>query len=129
MADIDRQSLRHSVEVVGEPWRESAYYDDAEAWLHVFWGEGTQFRRLFDQLDLDAVVELACGHGRHAELVAPRAGRLTLIDIFDENLTYCRNRLKVFSNVDYIMGDGFSFKPLPNACATAIFCCGLNPHA
>jgi len=74
-------SLQSSVDVVGAPWRESAYYEDAERWTFLFWEPEHPFRPWFDRLDLRNVLELACGYGRHAERVAPLAGQLTLMDI------------------------------------------------
>jgi hypothetical protein len=57
-------SLLKSVEIIGEHWKDSAYYSDAERWTHLFWNEGTLFRALFDKMDASSyVLELACGDG------------------------------------------------------------------
>lgn len=114
--------LEQEVEVVKAPWRESPYYEHAEMWNHIFWDENTVFRRYFDRLDLNNVIELACGHGRHSERVAPNAGSLTLIDVFEANLDKCRNRLEEkFKNVKYLLGNGYDFGPVDDSSATAIF--------
>ena len=79
-------------------------------------------------LDLRETVELACGHGRHAERVAPLAGRLTLIDIHEENLEACRARLRQFDNVSYLRNEGFDYQPLPAGSTTAIYCYDAMVH-
>jgi SAM-dependent methyltransferase len=120
--------LQSSVDIVGAPWKESAYYGDAERWTFLFWEQAHPFRPWFDRLDLRHVLELACGHGRHSERVAPLAGRLTLMDIFDANLDACRRRLASFGNVDYIRNTGFDFRPVPDASLTAIYCYDAMVH-
>lgn len=88
--------LEESVAVVSAPWVTSPYYDDAERWTFIFWDENRPFRRLFNSLDLTGALELSCGHGRHAERVASMTDNLTLVDIFESNLDFCRNRLQRF---------------------------------
>lgn len=122
------ETLRNSVQIVGEPWENSAYYADAEQWIHIFWNDETPFKRLFDHLDITATLELACGYGRHAERVAPQAGKLILMDIFDNNLTICQDRLRDYGNVSYIKGDGYTFAPVEDASITAIYCYDAMVH-
>lgn len=122
------EALEREVAGVAGPWASSTYYEDAEHWTFIFWDPGVSFRRLFDRLDLTSVVELACGYGRHAAQVASRAGHLTLIDIFDQNLAACRQRLSGYSNVDFIQGDGHSFQPIAAQSVSAIFCYDAMVH-
>lgn len=114
-------NIEKEVEVVKDPWRDSPYYEDAERWIHVFWGENTVFRRYFDRLDLSNVIELACGYGRHSERVAPKSGTLILIDVFEENLAKCRTRLASCANVKYVLGNGYDFMPIEDSSATAVY--------
>ena len=120
--------LESDVAVVGEAWAESAYYDDAERWTFLFWDPHTTFRRMFDTLDLSVVVELACGHGRHAERILKRAGRVVMIDIFDSNLDFCRKRFGDAPNVEYVKGDGSTFRPIADGSVTAVFCYDAMVH-
>jgi ubiquinone/menaquinone biosynthesis C-methylase UbiE len=121
-------TLEESVDIVGGPWRESAYYEDAERWTFLFWNSEHAFRPFFDQLDLTSVVELASGYGRHAEKAAPLAGRITLMDIHEENLAVCRKRLSGFENVDFVLNNGFDFRPIPDESLTAIYCYDAMVH-
>lgn len=91
--------LIKSVKTVAQAWQDSPYYASAEQWTHLFWNNDTVFRRMFDQLNLSNAVELACGHGRHAERCAYLCGTLTLVDIFPAHLDKCRERFAGKSNV------------------------------
>src|SRR5262245_60451399 len=75
-------------------WVDSAYYDQAETveWLNPFWGADSRFLPLFNRLDLTAVVDLACGRGRHAAQFAGRGGLIALIDFNETNIEACRRR-------------------------------------
>lgn len=114
--------IEASVEIVGAPWKESRYYDDAERWTSLFWDHGTPFRKLFDKLDLSAVLELGCGHGRHAIRAANRCERLILMDIFPENIAFCRRRLRFFNNIEFHVNNGYDFRPVADDSLSAIFC-------
>jgi SAM-dependent methyltransferase len=111
-----------SVEIVGAPWKESRYYDEAERRTSLFWEEGTVFRKLFDKLDPSVVLELACGHGRHAARAANRCDRLILMDIFPENVDFSRRRLRFFNNIEGHVNNGYDFRPVADGSVSAIFC-------
>src|ERR1044071_7325806 len=83
------------------------YYDAVEdpALLSIFWSDGI-FKNKFDQLDLTNVIDLACGHGRHAAQIVDRARQVIVVDINRENIAYCRNRFKAHSHVSYVTNDG-----------------------
>ena len=121
-------ALRESATVVSTPWKGSPYYDEAESWLHVFWNEGTVFRRLFGSLDLSRAVELAVGHGRHAEVVAPKAGELIVMDVFQENLDVCMRRLREYPNVQFKRCQGYSFDGVEDGWATSVYCYDAMVH-
>ena len=121
-------NLKDLAETVAKPWDNSPYYENAEKLIHVFWADNSLFRGLFEKLDLTSVVELACGHGRHSEIVQPRAGKLTLVDVFSDNLEVCKKRLASADNVDYIHGDGYSYRPVEDGSQTAIFCYDAMVH-
>lgn len=115
-------SLRHSVGVVGKARKVSPYHAGAERWTFMFWDRSHPFRGWFDELDLTSVLELGCGHGRHSEQVAPLAGRLSLMDIHDDNIRVCRQRLAPYKHVSYFQNNGYDFRPVADCSRTAIFC-------
>lgn len=120
--------LLRSVRVVAEPWVGSAYYEDAEQWTWLFWKDDGAFRRLFNQLDPSCLVELAVGHGRHAELAAPLAEKLHVMDVLAENIEVCHARLADFANIAYVQNDGFSFQPLASESVSGIYCYDAMVH-
>lgn len=125
---MQNNSLLDSVNVVAVPWKQSPYYDDAEKHMEMFWGESTIFRTLFSNLRLETVIELACGHGRHSERIAPFCSKLILMDVVPENIEFCRGRLARFENIDYHINNGFNFAPVPDNSASAIFCYDAMVH-
>jgi SAM-dependent methyltransferase len=121
-------SLLREVRIVAEPWAGSAYYENAEQWTYFFWQEGGVFRRLFNRLDTTSLVELAVGHGRHAERAAQLASKLCVIDVLAENIGASAKRLAAFNNVSYLHNDGFSYRPVADASVTGIYCYDAMVH-
>ncbi len=114
-------SIKRSVDTVSQPWRESPYYAEAEQWTWLFWELGGQFRTLFDRLDTEVILELACGHGRHGEKIVSQAKNLILMDVLEENIKVCRERFSAFSNVLFVVNNGFDFQPIESGSCTGIF--------
>lgn len=125
---MTERSIEESVEIVAQPWIGSRYYADAEKWMFLFWSKEFPFRRYFDQLDLSVVIELACGHGRHAENIQHRAGKLYLMDVLDENIAFCKNRMGNNQAIEFIKNNGYTFQPIETATVTAIFCYDAMVH-
>ncbi len=125
---VPSRRVNRDVAELQTAWRDSTYYDDAEKWTHRFWGEGMVFRRLFDQLDLSNVIELACGRGRHAEQAAQLCSQLTAIDVVPENVEATRARIKDHPHTRAMMGDGKSFRPLEDGAFSAIYCYDSMVH-
>jgi SAM-dependent methyltransferase len=120
--------LTQSVAVIGEHWRDSRYYQEAESWTYIFWMAGSPFRNLFDRLDLTDVLDLACGHGRHAEKIAGKAGRLSVMDLHAKNIEICRRRIGHYPNVSFFANNGYDFQPIPDNSLSAIFCYDSMVH-
>ena len=120
--------IKESVETVGEAWVESPYYDQAEQWTWMFWLPETPFRRMFDTLDLDTVIELASGHGRHTERAAVSSRRLIAMDLHQANIDFCKNRLSHCQNVECHVNNGHDYLPVQDDCVTSIFCYDAMVH-
>ena len=108
--------------------REVSYYEQAEQWMGSFWDEGSPFPPLFDQLDLTTVIELACGHGRHAEHILHRAGYITLVDVNETNIAACRQRFAGKGRVQFIVNEGNDLPGIADASQTALFCYDAMVH-
>lgn len=115
------KDIQQQVQVVATPWASSPYYEEAERWTHIFWSENSEFYKLFQKLNLSSVLELACGRGRHSEIVAKLAGKLILMDVLQNNIDACKNRLADYKNIEYHKNNGCDFSPIGDEMVTAIF--------
>jgi ubiquinone/menaquinone biosynthesis C-methylase UbiE len=61
------------------------------------------------------VVEIAPGHGRWAELLAPRCRALALIDLSPECVEHCRKRFEHLDHVRCVANDGRSLPGVDDA--------------
>jgi ubiquinone/menaquinone biosynthesis C-methylase UbiE len=97
------------------------YYDLAEAGTEGFWKPESVFYKRFNQLDCSNIVELACGHGRHVQKYLDRANNITLVDINQQNIDFCKERLSKESKVKYLVTEGNNFNGIESNSQTAIF--------
>lgn len=111
-------------------WSAAPYYELAEQSLAPFWSEGPPFLRMFATLDLTNAVELACGHGRHAAHIRQhhRFGQLTLVDVNEPNIAFCRQRFAGDDRFSYLTNSGSDLTPLASAAYTAVFCYDAMVH-
>jgi SAM-dependent methyltransferase len=102
------------------------YYKKAETaeWLNGFWNETSDFYQLFQQLDTEAVLEIACGTGRHSAQVVGKIKKLYLLDSSAEAMRLAKERFAAYSHVVYIHspdGLGIPADTIPPASLTAVF--------
>jgi SAM-dependent methyltransferase len=94
---------------------------ESEAWMRDFWMPGSRFRTQFEKLDLTAVLDLACGRGRHAAQFIDRAGHLTLLDTSPVALDACRERFAGRGNLTYLLSEsGHDLRPIASSSLTAV---------
>jgi SAM-dependent methyltransferase len=122
-------SLKDDALESSAPFVDSSYYGDAEKWTPLWWNYDLPFRSMFDQLDTTVTVDLAAGYGRHAEYAAPLTGQLILMDVIERNIKVCKVRLASrYKNIQYIVNNGFDYRPLQDASVTSIFCYDAMVH-
>ncbi len=51
-------------------------------------------------INLKNVIDFACGHGRIAQIMAPRCGSLTCLDINADSIAFCQQRFQNYDNVN-----------------------------
>lgn len=102
-------------------WVDPPYYRDAEGWLDTFWAPRSPFLPMFRQLDLARVIELACGHGRHAAQILDQAGEITLIDFEPRNIEACRARFAGRENLRFIVNAGHDLPGCEDGGYSALF--------
>lgn len=106
------------------------YFDEAETdeLLSVFWSDCSEFKKMFNTLDLSDVIELACGRGRHVPRYIEESKAVTLVDILQQNIDYCRKRFKAYENISYYCNNGYNLEKLDSNRYTSIFCYDAMVH-
>ena len=99
------------------------YFKDAEIAdsLAVFWNTESPFYMRFKQLDLENVIELACGRGRHVPEYINSAEHITLVDILQKNIDICKQRFESESKIDYYCNNGSDLSELTDNTYTSLF--------
>ncbi|TCH97246.1 class I SAM-dependent methyltransferase [Roseococcus sp. SYP-B2431] len=115
-------------QAIAKDWIDPPYYRDAEGWLDTFWAPRSPFLPLFRQLDLTRVIELACGHGRHAAQILDQAGEITLIDFEPRNIEACRRRFAGHGKLRYIVNAGNDLPGCEDGGYSALFCYDAMVH-
>lgn len=114
-------------ETIIETWKtvssgDFAYFDAVEDQFGVFWDDGHIYRRKFDQMNMAAVLEIACGKGRHASQIVNRCERLYLVDTSIDAIAAARERFAGESHISvHLSEDGESLPFLANESITAAF--------
>lgn len=106
------------------------YYSNAEddAHMEIFWSNESPFFEFFQLLDLSNVIELACGHGRHVQKYLNDAGNITLVDILQSNIDFCKKRWEGIDKIKYYKNDGYDLKELETNTYTSLFCYDAMVH-
>lgn len=99
------------------------YYQEAESKsiLNIFWDKNSSFYDMFSELNLDNVIELACGHGRHLEQYKQAAGKIMLVDILAKNILYCKKRFFGETKIAYYVNNGHDLSDLESGTYSALF--------
>lgn len=100
-----------------------SYFQEAEEkWsMDIFWREDSVFNGMFQKLDTDRIVELACGRGRHVPQYAMHAQEIVLVDVLEKNIVYCRERFRGEEKIRYYVNNGCDLRELPSGSYTALF--------
>lgn len=104
------------------------YFERAESALSTFWDDKSEFKRMFMQLDLENVIELACGRGRHVSQYLADAGKITLVDILAKNIDFCKERFSDCDKIRYYKNNGYNLEELEDNTYTALFCYDAMIH-
>ena len=99
------------------------YFEEAEsdASLDMFWNDKSPFYQMFKKLDLDEVIELACGRGRHVLKYANMSNHITLVDVLEKNIQYCKNRFSNIQNISYYKNNGVDLSNLNDNKYSSLF--------
>lgn len=99
------------------------YFDlaESEGAMNVFWDKDGMIYKMFNQLDLDNVIELASGHGRHVRMYEQKAKHIVLVDILQKNIDFCKERFRDSPKIDYYCNNGYNLSELNDNEYSALF--------
>ena len=99
------------------------YFDlaESESAMNIFWNKNLTIYKMFSRLDLDNVIELAVGHGRHVKMYEQKANHIVLVDILQKNIDFCRERFKDNPKIDYYCNNGYNLSELNDNEYSALF--------
>ena len=99
------------------------YFDIAESTssMNVFWNKESVIYKMFCKLDLDNVIELAVGRGRHVQMYEAKANHIVLVDILQKNIDFCKERFKGNEKIAYYCNNGYNLNELNDNEYSALF--------
>ena len=97
------------------------YFEEVANMTGIFWNEGTPFRRLFNELNIRRLIEIACGQGRHTARVPARYKSLLAIDTSVDAIAECRKHHGMLPNVRFVLSKDGQSIPAESNSRTAIF--------
>jgi len=110
-----RQNPRFYIATTAED-SETAFEDSGKRDVTLF------FQGLEHLLTPDVtVLDIGCGIGRMDRHVAPRVKKLIGIDVSGDMIAGARQRLGDLSNVEFLEGDGWTLKAIPDAVIDLVF--------
>src|SRR5690349_8794638 len=123
-SEIDMQ-LASAAGQVARDWKISPYYDIAERgierqWTQLVWPFLTS--KQVGDIDFSTTVEIAAGHGRNSAKLLPLAGKLHLVDVNAENISFLRTRFGGNRNIEYHLNDGYSLPFIADRTVSFIYC-------
>jgi len=114
-----------------EHWEHGIFGDrepllDGEKWSRP-WGHSryqwliTILPRIYKNLPTKSILEIACGRGRWTQYLLPMSEMITLVELSENNIEYCKKRFINFSNIKYIKNDGKSLDGVNDNCIDFVF--------
>lgn len=103
--------------------RMDSYFDAAESieGIQAFWSPESPFMGYFKKLNIEKVVELACGKGRHVPQYIDGAKEITLVDILEKNIDFCKQRFQGYDKILYYVNNGYDLSGIESESQTALF--------
>ena len=76
----------------------------------------------------DVVVDLAAGHGRNSRKLLEHARKLFIVDVNEENVSFCRSRFANQPNVTVFRNNGYSLRPIEDETVSLLYCFDAMVH-
>lgn len=105
-----------------------SYFQSAENEIDIFWSQNSEFYQMFQKLDTTNIIELACGRGRHVLKYFDKAEQITLVDILQKNIDFCKERFGKEEKIKFYKNDGYDLKELESDAYSSLFCYDAMVH-
>lgn len=123
---MEDSRLTRAVDEVAKDWKRAAYYDDAESAIDQQWK--TLIWPKIKHCSFDVVVDLAAGHGRNSRKLLEHARKLYVVDVNEENVSFCRSRFAGQPNVVVFRNNGYSLWPIEDQTVSLLYCFDAMVH-
>lgn len=106
----------------GEEWSKPWGGTDLEWW-------GTIYPRIHLFIPTENILEIAPGFGRWTEYLRVQCKKLSVVDLADSCIDYCKKRFSQSDNISYWVNDGKSLDMIENNCIDFAFSFDSLVHA
>jgi ubiquinone/menaquinone biosynthesis C-methylase UbiE len=112
---VERESLLWGDDVA-EAYHGAAKRDMKRHWDTIIWPVLSRF-----PVDYSQTIDFACGRGRNTEYLRPLASELTMVDVNEENLAYCRQYFAGDNAIKFHHCNGFDISGLHDGSASFFY--------
>jgi ubiquinone/menaquinone biosynthesis C-methylase UbiE len=127
--DVLTRDLERIVRREAFHWGNNAaesYFDPAARDMDRQWAVVEPFLSRFP-IDYSNTMDLACGRGRSSEKLASMGGKLTLVDVNEENIAFCVNKF-AGNNFSFLVNNGFDLHEVADHSITFMYCFEAAVH-
>ena len=116
----EERRLKELADFSGDPWKpRHKYFRAAEGHIGEIWR--TLILPFIGDCDFSAVIDLGAGHGRNSLMLAPKAGRLLVLDIQAVNVKICRDRFADKPHVECVVNNGYDLRPAADGAFSLVY--------
>jgi ubiquinone/menaquinone biosynthesis C-methylase UbiE len=104
----------------------ASYFEPAAEGMEHQWAVVEPFLSQFS-IDYSNTIDLACGRGRNSEKLANLAHSLTLVDVNEENISFCHGKF-TDAKFSFIVNNGYDLREITDHSITFIYCLEAAVH-
>jgi len=119
-------SLASSAAISGNPFKESEYFELAEASLDRHWEYF--IKPMIGGKRYETAIDLAIGWGRNTEMLRRISDRVIGVDINQECIDHCIKRFEGVDNVDFLKTDGTELTGIEDESIDLVYCFDAMVH-
>lgn len=97
------------------------YFNAAERDMERHWDDLIWPMLKHIKIDGTHIVDLAAGHGRNSAKLEQFAKKITIVDINEQNIAFCKKRFEGDDRFNFINNDGATISELPDGSATFFY--------